>query len=115
MKYLLLLYDDPDATEAMTPAERRAIVDEHIAFARMLRERGVHVFSEPLSGPEEARTVRLDGAEAIVTDGPFVEAKESLGGFYVIDCPGIDDAVALAREVPRSPGLAVEIRPIPDV
>ena len=99
----------------LTPAERRAIVDEHIAYARMLRERGVHIFSEPLSGPEESRTVRLDGAEAIVTDGPFVEAKESLGGFYVIDCPSIDDAIALAREVPRSPGLAVEIRPIPDL
>lgn len=115
MKYLLLLYDDPESTDAMSPAERRAIVDEHIAYARMLRERGVHVFSEPLSGPEEARTVRLDGPEAIVTDGPFVEAKESLGGFYVIDCPSTDDAITLARSVPRSPGLAVEIRPIPDL
>ena len=115
MKYLLLLYDDPAASEALTPDQRRAIVDEHIAYARMLRERGVHVFGEPLSGPDEARTVRLDGADAIVTDGPFVEAKEALGGIYLIDCPSMDEAVSLAGAVPRSPGLAVEVRPIPDL
>jgi hypothetical protein len=115
MKYLLLLYDDVAATAAMTPDELRAIVDEHVAYARMLRERGVHVLSEPLSGPEEARTIHFDGPGPVVTDGPYLETKEALGGIYVIDCASLDEAVALASEAPRSPGLVAEVRPIPAI
>jgi hypothetical protein len=116
VRYLLLLYDDAAAIEAMPPEARRAIVDEHIAYSRMLRERGAHVYADPLDGPETARTIRFDdGAEPTITDGPFLETKEALGGFYVIDCPTIDDAIELARQVPRSPGLTAELRPIPEI
>ena len=115
MKHLLLLYDDAEAVAAMTAVERRAIVDEHIAYARMLRERGVHLYSDPLDDPATARTVRLDGDRPIVTDGPFLEAKEALGGFYVIETQTLDEAIELAAMVPRSPGLVVELRPIPEV
>ena len=117
MKYLLLLYDDTEAIEALRPEERRALVDEHVAFSRALRDDGAFVYGDPLSGPEEARTLRFasDGAGATVTDGPFLESKEALGGFYVIECATPDAAVALARRVPRSPGLVAELRPIPDI
>jgi hypothetical protein len=115
MKHLLLLYDDATAVAAMTDAERRAMVDEHIAFSRMLRDRGVHVYGDPLDDPATAKTVRLVGDEPVVTDGPFVEAKEALGGFYVIDTATVDEALELAAQVPRSPGLVVELRPIPEV
>ena len=115
MKYLLLLYDDAAAVAALSPAERRAIVDEHIAFSAMLRERGVHVYGDPLDRPETARVVHFDGTEPVVTDGPFLEAKEALGGFYVIDCATAAEAVELAGKVPRSPGLVAELRPIPEV
>jgi hypothetical protein len=115
MKYLLLLYDDSAAINALAPGDRRAMVDAHIAYAARLRELGAYVYGDPLDDPETARTLRFDGAAATVTDGPFLESKEALGGFYVIDCPTVEDAIALTAEVPRSPGLVAELRPIPDV
>ena len=114
MKSLLLLYDDAGAIEALSPDERRAMVDDHIGYAQMLRERGAYVYGDPLDSPQTARTIRFDGGTATVTDGPFLESKEALGGFYVLEVASLDDALALAREVPRSPGLVAELRPIPD-
>ena len=115
MRFLLLLYDDAAAVAAMRPEERRALVDEHIAFSQGLRERGALVYGDPLDDPATARTLRRDGDRPLVTDGPFLEAKEALGGFYVVECEAIDAATELAAQVPRSPGLVVEVRPIPDV
>jgi hypothetical protein len=115
VKYLLLLHDDARAVAAMSDAERRAIVDEHIAYARMLRDRGAHVYSDPLDDPSKARTIRFDGDRVIVTDGPFLETKESLGGFYVLEAGSMDEASELARRVPRSPGLVAELLPIVDM
>ena len=115
MKYLLLLYGDPDAEAALTDAERRAIVDEHIRFGRVLDERNAAlVVGEALDGPAGTKTVRFapDGGEAYVTDGPFLEAKESIGGFYVLSCADLDEALDLATQVPRSPGLVAELHPI---
>lgn len=115
MKYLLLLYDDSAAIEALGADERRAMVDAHIAYAARLRETGAYVYGDPVDAPETARTLRFDDRGATVTDGPFMESKEALGGFYVIECPTLDAALDLAREVPRSPGLVAELRPIPQV
>jgi hypothetical protein len=115
MKYLLLLYDDPEAVAALSPGERRALVDQHIAYAATLRQRGAYVYGDPLDDPATARTIHVDGDAPTVTDGPFLETKESLGGFYVIEAPTLDEALALAGDVPRSPGLVAELRPIPDL
>lgn len=115
MKFLLLLRGDAAAEAAMTDAQRRAMVDEHIAYAAMLRERGAHVYGEPLDAPERARVMRFDGPEPTVIDGPYLESKESLGGFYVIECGSLGEATELARQLPRSPGLVAELRPIPEV
>jgi hypothetical protein len=106
MRFLFLIHGDRDAEAAMTPDERRAIVGEHIAYASMLRERGVYVLGEALSG--DAVTVR-PGKKPLVTDGPFTETKEAVGGLYVVDCVSRDEAIALAGRVPRSPGIAVEV------
>ena len=116
MKYLLLLYDDAATVAAMTAADRRAMVDDHIGYATMLRERGAHRAGEPLDSPETARTLRFgDGEEPVVTDGPFLEAKEALGGFYLLECASDEEAIELAKRVPRSPGLVAELRPIPEI
>ena len=116
MKYLLLLYDDVEAVAALSADERRAIVDQHIAFGRELDERRARVTSEALGDAEDARTIRFTGGDApLVTDGPFIEAKQSLGSFYVLDCADLDEALDLAKRVPRSPGLVAELRPIVDV
>jgi hypothetical protein len=106
MKFLFLVHGNSDAEAAMTSDERMAIVREHMAYADMLRARGVHVLGEALNG--EAATVR-PGDAPIVTDGPFAETKEAVGGFYVVDCASREDAIELAGRIPQSPGVAVEV------
>ena len=115
MKFLLLLHGDPAAEAAMTGDERRAVVDQHIAFGRHLSDRGARILGEALRPPEEARTIRFDGDNLLVTDGPFLETKEALGGFYVLEARSIEEAAELVRPVPRSPGLVAELRPIVDM
>jgi hypothetical protein len=115
MKFLLLLHGDAAAEGAMTDDERRAIVDQHIRFGRHLSERGAQIVGEALRPPEEGRTIRFDGDRLIVTDGPYLETKEALGGFYVLEAASIEEATELVRPVPRSPGLVAELRPIVDM
>ena len=112
MKYLLLLYGDPAAEASLGPEGRAAMVEDHLRFSAMLRERGAMVLGEALEGPDKSRTVRFVGDSPVVTDGPFLEAKEALGGLYVLDCASTDEAIDLARQVPRSPGLVVQLSPI---
>ena len=114
MRFLLLIHGDREAEAAMTADERRAIVGEHIAYASMLRERGAHVHGEALGDPAEGAVVR-PGASPIVTDGPFAETKEAVGGFYVVEVANREEAIELAGRVPESPGVAVEVLPIVDV
>jgi hypothetical protein len=112
MRFLFLIHGDDEAETAMSPEERRAIVEQHIAYGGMLRERGAYVLGEALSG--EAAVVR-PGESPLVTDGPFAETKEGIGGIYVVECANRDEALELAAQVPRSPGLAVEVLTIAEV
>jgi hypothetical protein len=112
MRFLFLIHGDGEAETALSAEERRAIVGEHIAYGSMLRDRGAHVLGEALSG--EAAVVR-PGERPIVTDGPFAETKEALGGFYVVDCASREEALELAGRVPQSPGVAVEVLTVAEV
>jgi hypothetical protein len=112
MRFLFLIHGDSDAESSMTADERRAIVAEHMRYGAMLRERGVHVLGEALTG--EAAVVQ-PGEHPLVTDGPFAETKEGVGGFYVVDCASRDEALELAGKVPLSPSVAVEVLTIADV
>jgi hypothetical protein len=112
VRYLILLYGDEKAEESMTAEERRAIVDQHIALGRRMREAGAYVAGEALRESSEAKVLRRDGATSLVTDGPFAETKEQLGGFYLLECADVDEALAWAEQIPRSPGLVAEIRPV---
>jgi hypothetical protein len=111
MKFLFLIHGDDEAEAAMTPDERRAIVGEHMAYGRMLRDRGAYVLGEALEGSASAAVVR-PGEKPFVTDGPFAETKEGVGGFYVVECGSREEALELAGKVPPSPGAAVEVLPI---
>jgi hypothetical protein len=112
MRFLFLIHGDSEAEAALTADERRAIVDEHVAYGTMLRERGAYVLGEALSG--EAAVVH-PGGSPLVTDGPFAETKEAVGGFYVVECASREEAIELAGLVPQSPGVAVEVLGIADV
>jgi hypothetical protein len=111
VRFLLLLHGDADAEAALSGEERRLIVEEHMAYAKMLRDLGVYVSGEALADPATAAVVR-PGPTPIVSDGPFAETKEAIGGFYVVDVANRDEAIRLAGQVPRGPGLAVEVLPI---
>jgi len=108
MQFLFLLYGDEPAELALNDAERSAIVEQHIAFSAALRERGAMVSGAGLA-PSTTATMIRDG---LITDGPFAETKEQIGGYYLLECADLDEALALARQVPASPGLAVEVRPV---
>ena len=108
MKFLFLIHGDDEAEAALTPDERRAIVGEHMTYGAMLRDRGVYVLGEALEGQESAAVVR-PGAKPFVTDGPFAETKEAVGGFYIVECASREEALELAGKVPPSPGAAVEV------
>ena len=112
MKFLLLLYGDEAAEAALSPAERRAIVDRHLEFSRMVVDRGALIGGDPLAPSAGASVVR-DGRP--VSDGPFAETKEQLGGYYLVECKDRDEAIGLARQVPLSPGLAVEVRALAEM
>jgi hypothetical protein len=113
MKFLFLLHDDTDDEAELSREERMRIVGEHVAYTARLRDLGVYVSGEALAGT--GTVVVRPGEEPIVTDGPFAETKEAIGGFYVVDVADRDEAISLANQVPRSPGLAVEVLEIADV
>ncbi|OWY61150.1 hypothetical protein B7486_65330, partial [cyanobacterium TDX16] len=112
MHFLVLLYDDESAgTEPGTP-EFDAEMEAYAAFSELAGE--AIVGGEALLPSETARTVRHDGAQPRITAGPFAEAAEVLGGFFVLDAPTLDDAIELARHIPAAsqPKGAVEVRPM---
>ena len=108
MQFLFLLHGDEAAELALEPEERRAIIAQHMDYSRMLRGRGVLRGGDALE-PSTAAAVVRDG---IVSDGPFAETKEQLGGYYLVEVASRDEAVEYARQVPASPGLVVEVRPV---
>ncbi len=113
MRYLILILGDEAAELAMTGDERRAVMLAHTAYATRLAEAGALVAGEALHPSAASATVRFPaGGDPIVSDGPYVETKEQLGGFYVVECADRGEALRYAREVPRSPGVVVEVRPI---
>jgi hypothetical protein len=112
MNYAFLIYADEDAVDALTAAERQAIVAGHMAVYRSLAERGVLRYASPLADSPQTRTLGPDG---IITDGPYAETKEQLGSIYVVDCADAAAAEALARQFPAAPGHHVEIRLAPEV
>ena len=110
MRFLFLIHGDTEAEAAMAPEERRAIVEQHMAYGAMLRERGAHAGGEALEDTSAWAVVR-PSRPPIVTDGPFSETKEAIGGFYLVDCATREEALELAAQVPVTPNVAVEVMP----
>jgi hypothetical protein len=113
VKFLLLLHGDADAEAALPHDERMKIVEEHMAYTAMLEELEVYVTGFALDDPKSSVVVR-PGEKPVVTDGPFAETKEAIGGFYVVDVADREQALELATKVPLGPGLVVEVVPIID-
>ena len=110
MKYALLIYEPEDAYGAADSAAMQAIIAEHNAFVGTLGDR--FLWGAGLVGAEAATTVRSGDGARTVHDGPFAEAREQLGGLYVIDVADLDEAIGWARQLPLAPGGSVEVRPL---
>ncbi|PPK62770.1 YciI family protein [Actinokineospora auranticolor] len=114
MKYLLLMQINNAVLDALTEAEREVVMSGHQEFIRAITESGEMISTNALGDHSATVTVAGRGGEQVVTDGPFVEAKEYLGGYYLVDVESGERAVELARMIPdsRIDGLAVEVRPV---
>jgi hypothetical protein len=95
--------------------EFTAMVDEYNAFAKEAGERGVLRSGEALMPVATATTVRVRDGESLVTDGPFAETAEILGGFYILDCKDLDEALEMAAKIPDARNGSVEVRPIAEI
>ena len=114
MKYLLMLTDIAGKWDTLPPAEQARIMEAHGAFGQALRAEDRYVSGFRLRPPGEARTLRLAGPDRRdVTDGPFTETKEVMGGFYVIEAGSMDEAIGWARRLPLAYG-SIEVRPVWD-
>lgn len=112
MRYVLLLYGDEALDKEVTPEQWQEVIEAHNAFTAEADERGMNPGGAALQPTETARTVRYEEREpTMVTDGPFAETKEQLGGFYILECQSMDEALEMARKLPMTTG-SVEVRPV---
>ena len=100
MEYLALIYADEAAWERFSDEEREAAYEQYGEFSRAARDAGVLVGGEELGPTASATTVRVRDGRQLVTDGPYAEAKEALGGYFILDCPSLDDALTWAARIP---------------
>jgi hypothetical protein len=111
MLYMFLLFwneNDP-------PVTPEKAIREHFAFADEARKRGAYVASEAIGGGGVATTVRVEGGKTMITDGPYAEAKEVMGGFYLLDCKDLDEALEYAQKISAVTASPTEIRPVMQV
>ena len=112
MKFMLLIYADPTAGPDYSSAEGQAEMADWYNYTNELAGTGALVAGEALQDVSTATTVRQRDGKTLHTDGPFAETKEVLGGFYMVDFPSIDDALAWAAKMPNIAYGSVEVRPI---
>ena len=110
MQYLLLIYNDEKEWAALSDDERTAITGEYMALVKSMGS--AYVGGAPLHPTTTATTVRVREGDEIVTDGPFAETKEQLGGFFMIDVETVDEALEWAARIPAARYGSVEVRPV---
>jgi hypothetical protein len=112
MKYMLMIYMDE---QAMNDSERAACYVESAQLARDLDAKGQYLATAPLRPVSTATSVRVREGNRLVTDGPFAETREQLGGFFLVDAKDLDEAIAIAGRIPGARKGTVEIRPVLEV
>jgi hypothetical protein len=118
MKYMLLCYDDEAAWEQAGNEALRAAMNEAVELTHELDRKGQYIRAAPLHPVATATSVRVRDGKRLVTDGPFAETHEQLGGFYLIDVASLDEAIQIAARHPGARNGTVEVRPVielPDI
>ncbi len=114
MKYLLTIYNDESGFGEATPEQISQMMEAYGAFGKEIEEAGSHLAGEGLQPTATATTVQVRDGERLVTDGPFAETKEQLGGFYLLECKDLDEAIGWAAKIPGAQSGSVEVRPVMD-
>lgn len=114
MKYMLIMQLNPAAFDALTDEQRKEIMDGHQAFMDTIKASGEMVETNALAEPAQSAVVRVRDGVPVVTDGPYLESKEFMGGYYIVDCATRERALELAALIPDAgvAGLGIEVRPI---
>jgi len=113
MKYLLMCCIDETRWNGLAEAERAAVMQDYRAWTERLDQSRRHYGSAQLESPTSATTVRQRNGKPFVTDGPFAETKEQFGGYHLVECKNLDEAIALAQGIPTlRVGGVVEVRPV---
>ena len=112
MQFITLIYTDEGPWEAFSDAERQSWYERYRALARDAEAAGVLAGGHELASTRDATTVRVRDDDTLVTDGPYAEVKEALGGFFVFECDSMDDALDWAARIPGAEHGAVEVRPV---
>ncbi len=113
MKYLLLIY--LDEKHPLSEAERQACYAESIELARQLHANGQYLGANPLHPTTMATSVRVRDGKRLVTDGPFAETREQLGGYFLIEAKDLDEAINVAAKIPMARNGTVEVRPVIEI
>ena len=112
MQYLCLIYDDEKTWANMPEDERNTVYGEYMAFTQSIKDSGNHVAGEALQPTSTATSVRIRNGETLVTDGPFAETKEQLGGYYLVEAKDVDEALKIAERIPSARYGTIEVRPV---
>ena len=112
MKYMLLICRDEPVWNQLSAAERRQIYEESVALADELTARGQYVAGHPLYPSSAATSVRVRDGKRLVTDGPFAETREQLGGYMIVDVKDLDEAISIAGRIPLARTSTIEVRPV---
>jgi hypothetical protein len=112
MKYMLLIYGDE---QAWTDADRQACYVESTQLAHQLKANGQFVSTSPLQSVSTATTVQVRNGKRLVTDGPFAETREQLGGYFMVEARDLDEAIDIAGRIPGARKGTVEIRPVVEI
>ena len=112
MKYLLFCCHEEKTLDSMSESERGAIMDETSAYCEALQKSGHLILAEPLESVQTAMTVRMRNGKLSVTDGPFAETKEQVGGFFLINARDFNEAIQVASKFPSARFGSLEVRPI---
>jgi hypothetical protein len=112
MRYLLLIYSDEKADANASKEEIDAWMAEYVAYTEAMKQAGVRLAGEALQPTATATTVRVKNGKKFTTHGPFAETKEQLGGYYLLDCKNLDEAIEWAAKCPGARVGSVEVRPL---
>ena len=115
MRYALLIYASEQEWAAQSEEQSQAVNQEYMAFTKDIIDRGLMKGGEALQPTSTATTVRVRNGETLTTDGPFAETKDQLGGFYLVDCKDLDEAIEVAAGIPDARRGSIEVRPIMEI